>query len=59
MCHYPETDRLEVISAILSIEPDNYEAYKMWKLLTFKNEELSTKIAKLEVISKLMKNKNI
>ncbi|EKE28080.1 MAG: hypothetical protein ACD_3C00105G0018 [uncultured bacterium (gcode 4)] len=58
-CKYPETQRLEAIDAILSIEWDNYEAYKMWKLLDFKTEELSTKVEKLAVIWKLLKNKSL
>ncbi|EKE29741.1 MAG: hypothetical protein ACD_2C00107G0001 [uncultured bacterium (gcode 4)] len=58
-CRYPETQRLEAIDSILSIDPNNYEAYQMWKLLDFKSETLSTQIEKIAVISKLLKNKNI
>lgn len=58
-CKYSETSRLDAISAILSYDPNDYEAYKMWKLLDTKKEELSTKISKVDVIAKLTKNKNI
>lgn len=58
-CKYPETHRLDAISAILSYDINDYEAYKMWKLINIKNENLSTKISKIGVISKLLKNKNI
>ncbi|MDD2908711.1 MAG: MG2 domain-containing protein [Candidatus Gracilibacteria bacterium] len=58
-CKYEEAERLGAISAILTKDPSDYEAYKMYKLIDTKNDELSFKINELSVISKLLNNKNI
>lgn len=59
MCKYNETERLDAINAILSYSQDDYEAYKMYKILNLKEAEISTKINQIKVIAKLLKVKNI
>lgn len=59
ICKYPETYRLNAIDALLSYNPSDYEWYKMWKVLNLKWNEISTKVAELEVIWKLLNNKNL
>ncbi|MDD2486750.1 MAG: MG2 domain-containing protein [Candidatus Gracilibacteria bacterium] len=54
-CRYPESYRLKAINSILSYNKDDYEAFKMWKLIDMKDTEISTKIEKLIAISKIIK----
>ncbi|MEF2175972.1 MAG: MG2 domain-containing protein [Candidatus Absconditabacteria bacterium] len=55
---YSEYSRLNAIHAILSYNPNYYEGYKMWKILT-PNESIDYKFANLKVISKLIKMQDI
>lgn len=55
---YTENSRLNAIYAILSYNPNYYEWYKMWKVLT-PNESIDYKFSNLKVISKLLKMKEI
>jgi len=54
-CKYSEIDRLKSIEAIISYTPNDYEAYKMWKLLDFKNLNNSSQLEKAKLISSLLK----
>ena len=59
-CEYSETDRLKAISAILEYNPNDYEAYKMYKLIDFsKINSFDVKLEKVKVIAKLLKSKSI
>lgn len=58
-CKYSESARLAAINAILNYSKDDYEAYKMFKLIDTKNEDVSMKINKISIIAKLLNNKNI
>lgn len=58
-CKYSEESRLSAINAILNYSKDDYETYKMFKLIDVKNNDISTKITKISVIAKLLNNKNI
>lgn len=55
---YLESSRLNAINALLSYNPNYYEWYKMWKLLT-PNDDIDYKFSNLKVILKLMKLKDI
>ncbi len=58
-CTYSPFERLQSLSAILSFSPNDYEVYKMWKLLTLKNEDASIKLQNALVMSKLAKLKDL
>lgn len=49
-CKYDELQRLEAIEAILTYKSQDYEAYKMFKLLDFKNSSSSILLKKAKVI---------
>ena len=55
-CKYSEIDRLKAISAILAYEQNDYEAYKMYKLL---DSSKSPNLEKVKVIAKLINLKEI
>jgi alpha-2-macroglobulin len=52
-CKYDELQRLESIEAILTYKKNDYEAYKMYTLLDFKNPSVSTLLKKVKVIALL------
>lgn len=54
-CAYPATERLSAISAVLSAKPDDYEAYKMYKLLDASKFTAADKIAALSTIARIKK----
>lgn len=58
-CKYSEESRLSAINAMLSYSPNDYETYKMFKLIDMKNVEISAKITSISIIGKLLNNKNI
>ncbi len=58
-CKYDELQRLEAIEAILTYKSQDYEAYKMFKLLDFKNSSSSTLLKKAKVIALLNQVKSI
>lgn len=47
---YYETERLEAIEAVQAFDKDDYEAFKMWKVLEKKQEDLSSKLRRMNVI---------
>lgn len=53
-CKYSESQRLDSIDAILEYNSNDYEAYKMWKLISFKDEDIGIKITKIWTIAKLL-----
>ncbi len=59
-CKYSEIDRMKAISAILSFDTTDYEAYKMWKLLEIdKTYSNTVKLEKVKLISQLLKVQEI
>lgn len=54
-CKYPEVYRLKAIEALLDYNPNDYEAYKMRKLINIPIEDNSTRIMKALTITKLLK----
>lgn len=58
-CKYNESDRLDAIESILSYNSNDYEAYKMYKLLDLKNEDTSSQLKKSIVIANLLKIKSL
>ncbi|MDD2515797.1 MAG: MG2 domain-containing protein, partial [Candidatus Gracilibacteria bacterium] len=54
-CNYEENQKIDAISAILSYNKNDYEAYKMWKLIKSEEKDVSSQVKKLDVISKLLK----
>lgn len=58
-CKYSEQERLSAISAIQEYDINDYEPYKMFKLLDEKNPSMSFKIGKINAISKFLKNNSI
>lgn len=55
-CSYPIRDRLAAIRAVSLTKPDDYEAYKMWKLLDPGKFTPGQKVRALSVIAELSKN---
>ncbi len=54
-CEYSEFDRLNAINSILDYNKDDYEAYKIYKLIDIKNNKLSSILNESILISKLIK----
>jgi hypothetical protein len=54
-CKYLEVDRLKAIWAILDFDNSDYEAFKMYKLLDFKNSYNSLNLEKSKIIAKLLR----
>ncbi|MDQ1344256.1 MAG: alpha-2-macroglobulin [Patescibacteria group bacterium] len=54
-CAYPDSVRLDTISAVLSAKSDDYEAYKMWKLLDASKFAPADKVSALSAIARLKK----
>ncbi len=54
-CEYPTSERLSAIAAVLSAKADDYEAYKMYKLLDPAKFTAADKIAALSTIARLKK----
>ncbi|MFB0964346.1 MAG: alpha-2-macroglobulin family protein, partial [Patescibacteria group bacterium] len=54
-CGYPTTERLAAVSAVLSAKGDDYEAYKMWKLVDASKLSASEKVASLSAIARIKK----
>ena len=58
-CKYQEEQRLDAINSVLAYNWNDYESYKMYTQLEFKNETRDVKIQKSRVISKLLNLKDI
>lgn len=54
-CRYPENLRLQAIDSLLTYNANDYEAYKMRKLISLPQEDNSTLSIKTLVIAKLIK----
>lgn len=54
-CKYSETDKLKALNSILEFTPNDYEVYKMYKLLNFKDFSTSENLEKVLLIWKLLK----
>lgn len=54
-CAYPHSQRLSAVTAVLSAKSDDYEAYKMYKLLDASKFSASDKIAALSAIARIKK----
>lgn len=54
-CAWPLATRLKTIEAILDNDSQDYEAYKMYKLLTFKNSDNLSMVNQARVLAKLMR----
>lgn len=52
-CKYDETERLQALEALLTFQKNDYEVYKMYKLLNLKNPSVSTLLKKVKVIALL------
>lgn len=52
-CAYPDSVRISAISAVLSAKGDDYEAYKMWKLLDASKFGVSEKVSALAAIARI------
>lgn len=53
-CDWPVTTRLATIEAILDNSSQDYEAYKMYKLLSFEKSDNLTQVNRTRVIAKLL-----
>lgn len=54
-CSWSIATKLAAIEAVLDASPQDYEAYKMYKLLVFKDIDSFTRINKIRVEAKLMR----
>ncbi len=54
-CGYSASERLSAVSAVLGVKPDDYEAYKMWKLLDVSSLNAAEKSKALGVLSDVSK----
>lgn len=54
-CAYPAASRLAAVSAVLAVKSDDYEAYKMWKLLDASKFDAADKVASLSAIARIKK----
>jgi hypothetical protein len=58
-CKYNELDRLSAIEAIQNYKVDDYETYKMYKLLAIKSDDTSSILKKSIVVANLFKIKSL
>lgn len=58
-CKYSELDRLNAIESIQSYKVDDYEAYKMYKLLDIKLDDTTSILKKSIVVANLLKIKSL
>lgn len=54
-CSWPVSTRLATIEAILDNTSQDYEAYKMYKLLTFEKADTLTQVNRTRVLAKLLR----
>ncbi len=58
-CKYNELDRLSAIEAIQNYKTDDYETYKMYKLITLKSDDTTSILKKSIVVANLLKIKSL
>lgn len=54
-CRYSESERLSAVAAVLAAKPDDYEAYKMYKLVDASRFGSAEKVSELSAIAGLLK----